>query len=391
VRTSVRPTGRGVGAFLLGDAALALGLVAGYPGLVGLGVALLAVVLVSLAGVLVPAPVEVRRHLEPARVRRLSRCAVVLDLTNRGRVPVTVTVRDRVGDEHVGLDVPRLLPGQPTRSALAMPVQRRGVVATGPVRLHRSGLADLFRVTAVHGSAAQVTVLPRVLPCRGLPAGVRRGQVGADERVLQGGTDLVGLREYVPGDDLRRLHAATSARTGVLMVREDADPGRPHLTLLLDDRTGSYATADDFEEACDATVSLVRAARAEGHPVRVVTSSGGIEVGADPGAAAGAGRGDDLADRVGQLLAELGDPAGSGPLAGRAALGRHDPDVLVLVSGSRATASEQHQVVAGAQLGVAVVVDPRPERTVSAAGAAVVLRGPRAEDLLHAWDRAVAG
>ncbi len=389
MRTAVRPTARGLGTFLLADAALALGLVAGYPGLVGLGVALLAVVLVSLGGVLVPAPVEVSRRLEPARVRRLSSCAVVLDLTNRGRFPVTVRVRDRVGDEHVVVDVPRLLPGEPTRSELPMPVQRRGVVATGPVRLHRQGLADLFRVTAVHGSAAQVTVLPRVLRCRGLPPGVRRGQVGADERVLQGGTDLVGLREYVPGDDLRRLHAATSARTGVLMVREDADPGRPHLTVLLDDRPASYRAPDDFEEACDVVVSLVRAARTEGHPVRVVSASGVLEAEAEPSLVAGGGG--DLADRVGQLLAELGDPVGEGGLASAVALGRHDPDVLVVVSGTRAAVAEQQQVVADAQLGVLVLVDPRPDRTVSAVGSTVVLRGPRAEDLLHTWDRAVAG
>ena len=84
MRTSVRPTGRGVGAFLLGDAALALGLVAGYPGLVGLGVALLAVVLVSLVGVLVPAPVEVRRHLEPLRAVR-DRCSMAASRATVGR------------------------------------------------------------------------------------------------------------------------------------------------------------------------------------------------------------------------------------------------------------------------------------------------------------------
>ena len=73
------------------------------------------------------------------------------------------------------------------------------------------------------------------------------------------------------------------------------------------------------------------------------------------------------------------------------ALGRHDPDVLVVVSGTRAAVAEQQQVVADAQLGVLVLVDPRPDRTVSAVGSTVVLRGPRAEDLLHTWDRAVAG
>ena len=94
------------------------------------------------------------------------------------------------------------------------------------------------------------------------------------ESLELGGTDLVGLHEYTVGDDLRRLHWATSARTGTLMVREDADPAQPHVCVLLDDRQQSYAHPDDFEEAVELAAALCRVAVEAGDPLRLRTSSG---------------------------------------------------------------------------------------------------------------------
>jgi hypothetical protein len=43
-----------------------------------------------------------------------------------------------------------------------------------------------------------------------------------------------------------------------------------------------------------------------------------------------------------------------------------------------------------AVVGVVLAVDPRPDATVLASGAVVILRGGRAEDLLSLWDSTVA-
>ena len=80
-------------------------------------------------------------------------------------------------------------------------------------------------------------MLPRRIPV--LDAGGTGARRRRRQRLELGGTDLVGLHEYTMGDDLRRLHWATSARTGTLMVREDADPAEPHVCVLLDDRAAS--------------------------------------------------------------------------------------------------------------------------------------------------------
>jgi len=217
----------------------------------------------------------------------------------------------------------------------------------------------------------------------GLPAGLRRSHVGAEERIAHGGTDLVGLREYVPGDDLRRLHWATSARRGALMVREDADPATPLLTVLLDDRAGSYPSGG-FDEAVDLAASLLDAAAAASAPARVLTFSGDLDLDIPvPVSRAGGGS---LEPRVRARLAML-DPHDTSTLARPYV---SSPDVVAVVSGASAVLPELLLTAASAPVGVVALVDEAPEKLVSASGGVLVLRGPRAEELVHGWRVAAA-
>ncbi|WP_205856686.1 DUF58 domain-containing protein, partial [Phytoactinopolyspora endophytica] len=267
---------------------------------------------------------------------------------------------------------------------------RRGVVELGPLTLFRRGLARLAVARSSFGERSTVVVLPRILPVLGLPTGIQRSHVGADERVEHGGTDLVGLHEYVPGDDLRRLHWASSAKAGTLMIRDDADPSRPHLTVLLDDRASSYA-GDGFEEAADITASLVAEAASRGHAARVVTVSAALDVELAAGTESPAGGGDPaarvLADPVLERLARL-DPVDTDEMAA-AALARHGSDIVVVVSGERAPSASLLVDAGRSSFGVLALVDAHSDRAVEAVARVVVLRGARAEDVLTGWDLAV--
>lgn len=394
--TSARPTARGVVVLGLGAGATLAGLWAGYGGLVGLGLALLALVGVSAASVLVPVPLVVERELSRSSVPRLDACEAVVRLTNGSSwLPLTLDGAERVGDRDLPLPVAAaaLRPGATVEMRVDVPTVRRGTVPVGPLTLTRQGLLGLAAARSRHGRAVQVTVLPRLLVASGPPPGVRRGHAGADERVEHGGTDLVGLREYVPGDDLRRLHWATSARTGTLMVREDADPSQPHLTVLVDDRATSY-DGDAFEEAVDTAASLTAAALADGSPVRVMTATGGLDLDL-PAGLPGDGAARALSADLVTALAAL-TPAGDLPAvgheaaldrasSGRGGAGPHHPDVVALVSGAAAGTAELVLAADGAPHGVVLVVDRSPERVVDVAGRTTVLSGPRAEDLCAAW------
>ncbi|UVS77770.1 DUF58 domain-containing protein [Actinokineospora sp. UTMC 2448] len=356
-------TVRGAAVLAAGALCAGCGLWWRYPGLTALGLALAAVVVLSFVVVLVASPVDAVREVRPRTVPRLAACTASVVVSGTGRLPVEVV--DTVAGSPVALDIP-----ESGRVSYPVPTQRRGVVAVGPLTVRRYGPAGLAVSSRVAAGEVTVRVVPRVLPVRGLPAGARRGQVGADERVERGGTDLVGLREYVPGDDLRRLHWATSARTGTLMIREDADPARPHLAVLLDDRESAH-TAESFEEAVEVAASLVASAAADGHPVRLLSASGSVDVEVlEPDAAEALSA---LADVV-PVAAQDVRPVPVRDLDVVAAIGSFAVDELILAAGRGA---------------YGVVLSVGSEDSVSAGGVVIVLRGSSAEALLRAWDAVV--
>ena len=239
----------GAQAVLVGVPLVGFGLWWRYPGVAGMGVALLALTGAGVVSVLSRAQVAPKRTVRPRTVQRLGACTGVVELTGTSRrFPVVFDATDEVAGAPVPVDIPLLAPRQRVKVEYPIPTHTRGLLRVGPLTLSRRGLAGLAHARTVVGDVVEVHVVPRVLPVRGLPGGVRRGHVGADERVERGGTDLVGLREYVPGDDLRRLHWATSARTGTLMIREDADPARPHLAVVL---AYAWCMRGAADEVCD--------------------------------------------------------------------------------------------------------------------------------------------
>jgi uncharacterized protein (DUF58 family) len=372
----IRLTWRGAGALVLGLLLTGLGLWWRYPGVAGLGLALVVLVAAGIVTVVVPAPVRAARSVRPRTVHRLGTCTGTLELTSTARrLPVRLDAVESVGGEPVPVAVPLLGAGEATTVEYPIPTARRGVLPVGPLELRRHGLAGLADSRALLGDAIEVRVVPRVLPVRGLPSGVRRGQVGADERVERGGTDLVGLREYVPGDDLRRLHWATSARTGTLMVREDADPARPHLAVLLDDRAGSHPDADGFEDAVELAASLLTTAVGAGHPARLLAASGAVDL--------------EVAGDTDHVLAALADVRLAD--GGGASVPVRDLDVVAVISGPGAEQAPLLLEAGRASVGVVLVVDgAAPGPSLAAVGTVLVLTGPRAEDVLALWDTVVA-
>jgi uncharacterized protein (DUF58 family) len=60
------------------------------------------------------------------------------------------------------------------------------------------------------------------------------------------GNELFGIREYRPGDSLRRIHWRSSARHGELVVREYEPPGVQRLRILVDPKPSSTEVADQI-------------------------------------------------------------------------------------------------------------------------------------------------
>ena len=71
------------------------------------------------------------------------------------------------------------------------------------------------------------------------------------------GDDFYGVREYAPGDELRRVHWRTTARTGTLAVAEYAQGVTLDVTVALDLFQDAYkGTGSEEHSALETAVTL---------------------------------------------------------------------------------------------------------------------------------------
>ena len=87
------------------------------------------------------------------------------------------------------------------------------------------------------------------------------------------GDEFYAIREYVVGDDLRRVHWPSTARHDELMVRQDEMPWQDRTTVVLDVRRASHTEAS-LERAVSAAASVVTAAYRVAAPPRLLASDG---------------------------------------------------------------------------------------------------------------------
>ncbi len=200
-------------------------------------------------------------------------------------------------------------PQRSTALAIEIPTERRGVFGFGPLELRSADPLRMWNRVTSRPIAAILVVQPLVHPLPGLfgqgPDRIGSGRpTAAMHRGPDAEVDLAGLRPYVPGDDLRRIHWRTSARRNQPHVVQVEPPlGPAEVVVLVDTRTAACGP-QRFEYAVEASASICAAAIRSGRPVHLTTTAG---TGADhPATPEGLAQAlEDLA-RVGQH--PVGDP-----------------------------------------------------------------------------------
>lgn len=71
-------------------------------------------------------------------------------------------------------------------------------------------------------------------------------------------TQIDGVREYVYGDRLSRIHWKTTARTGIWKSKEFERESLPKMVVVLDRKAKAYQSSDQFETAVSVAASLIR-------------------------------------------------------------------------------------------------------------------------------------
>jgi uncharacterized protein (DUF58 family) len=224
---------------------------------------------------------SVVRTVRPIRVQAGSDARVDLEITNRGQRPnaqLTITDSFDDGRKVARFLVPSLQHGQQARAAYRVPTATRGRFTIGPLAL---GLTDPFGLAHQgwnEGRVDEIIVTPRlheIRPPFGAPG--RRRSVSPFRVAFQApapdGEDFLTLRDYEPGDDLRRIHWRSTARTGELFVRQDETRWEPHVSVLLDTRAVAHSGAS-FEAAVEAVASVAARLGRSGERFEVLTTAG---------------------------------------------------------------------------------------------------------------------
>ena len=124
---------------------------------------------------------------------------------------------------------------------------------------------------------SELTVLPRthrVLALR-RTIGLDDPHAGEQQANVLGlaGDEFYALRDYVLGDDMRRVHWPSTARRDELTVRQAEVPWQGRTTVVLDARTGT-TTAESFELGVSAAASIITAAARQDDRARLVITDG---------------------------------------------------------------------------------------------------------------------
>ncbi len=266
-------TKRAIGTVAFSAFAVLMGYLTGYPVVVLIGCATFLVLFVAVLFILRPPGATLKRDVTPLQVTRGEVATVTLGRRNRSPLPAQpVEATDHIGHLTVDVTIPLAPPGQPSDASYRFVTSRRGVLTIGPARLTRRDPWGMFQRTRDVGGTKELLVFPRVLTMAAPDIVNRLGRDASAADVAAGSDRFHTLREYVKGDELRKVHWPSSAKTGTLMIKQMVDAPQPRLLLFLDCDAGAYVSAEAFEQAVDTTVSVAEAII--DHGIEVIVSAG---------------------------------------------------------------------------------------------------------------------
>ncbi|HVT77597.1 MAG TPA: DUF58 domain-containing protein [Acidimicrobiales bacterium] len=271
-------TRRGLGVLAASLALAVVGKVLGLREMYGLCGAGLGIVVAGFVTTRGGSGVRVTRTITPSRVHvdgawRVEMHAVNTSRTRRSPV-LAISTTFSAGQRYARFALAPLVPGASATAAFRLPTDRRGVFTLGPLVVERSDIFSLVTKREEAAPATKLTVYPRVDDVSA-PSGVGvtdpLAEVHGPRRVTASGGDFYALTEYEQGDDLRRVHWPSVARTGRLMIRQEETPWRGRTTVVLDLRARAH-TAESFEDALSAAASVLLGGGAGNGLVRLVTT-----------------------------------------------------------------------------------------------------------------------
>lgn len=195
---------------------------------------------------------RVKRTVEPAQAQVGGTVQETIEIENLSWLrKLWLEVRDRstLPGHHVGAVI--TLKGRAAkRWRVRTLCTHRGLYRLGPTAILTGDPFGLYMTGRVFDTGAELLVYPAIVPLQqfGLPFGELPGGGRTERRSFHSTPNAAGIRDYMPGDPMNRIHWPMSARAQKLMVKEfELDP-TADLWLVVDLHSGVHVAADDFVE-----------------------------------------------------------------------------------------------------------------------------------------------
>ncbi len=276
-------TARGRAFLAAGTTSAAAGVILDQRDLVRVGVLLLALPLTA-AAFLTRSKYRVgaKRRLDRSRAPVGSVVRVELDVRNvsrfaspmllaRDALPAELGAAPGEGARFV---LQRIPAGREVTVSYAVRPVQRGRYTVGPLSVRLADPFGFCQIVRTFSAIDGLSVLPAIAP---LSAGRMGGKWSAGGETQQRGVTTgdeqdATTRPYRSGDDRRRVHWRTTARTGELSVRREEQPWQSRATLLVDTRATAHSPGQpsgSFEFAVRAAASIAAALIRNGYGLRL--------------------------------------------------------------------------------------------------------------------------
>ncbi len=159
--------------------------------------------------------------------------------------------------------------------------QKRGYYPVGPLVIHSGDVFGLGRERRVEGGKEYLTVYPKIVMLNkiGLPSHSPIGTLRHHQPIYEDPTRIMGKREYVAGDSLRRVDWKSTAITGTLQVKKFEPSIALDTTIFVNLNSGEYELKARFDAS---ELAIVTAASMANWIVRHKQSIGLVTNGLDP-------------------------------------------------------------------------------------------------------------
>jgi Protein of unknown function DUF58 len=183
-----------------------------------------------------------------------------VDLEAQGRWTPTLSIQERLP---TGRSITASLAGKGRTLSFETPPLHRGLNLIGPTVARRTDFFGLVQRTSNKANPSPLIVWPARTSLSS--SAVRKLLIDptSEPRIgaMKPGRPVAAfegdLRAYVPGDEPRRIHWPSSARTGNLVVRTDASIVSDNRSVLTIDLDTAHHSAESFELLLSVATSLV--------------------------------------------------------------------------------------------------------------------------------------